>query len=62
MIMSLQIIGLESKKVYAVGSRADCFRKLHKQYPSTKIDPFTNRRQDVLPIYPEKLIIVRRKK
>lgn len=47
----IKIIGLESKKVYVEGYKADCFRELQKKYP------FVKRGQEK--VYPEPLLVVK---
>ena len=32
----VQLVGIRSKKVYAEGSKADCFKKLSEDYPTVE--------------------------
>lgn len=58
-VFEYQLIGAESKKVYASGSsKAECFRKIHEEYPSYEYDSM-NRKRTIQHLYPEALIIVR---
>lgn len=46
----IKLVGDKSGKVYATGTKADCFRKLNEQFPYEK-----NTRK----VYPEPLWVVR---
>lgn len=53
-----EFIGLESGKVYATGTRADCFRSLDKEFSNWETSDRYKMTGRVNPsIYPEPLII-----
>ena len=52
---SIKIVGQETGKVYASGTRADCFRKLHKEYQYKK----GSKAGELGHVYPEPLMVVK---
>lgn len=57
----IQIIGSITKIVYVEGTRAECFRKLQEEYPSTVKKERFKHNVSVDKIYPEPLQIRRKK-
>ncbi len=55
-----QAIGIKTKKVYAKGTKADCFRTLQKKHPYfVKDADHIHGKQTVNQVYPETMIIRR---
>lgn len=50
--MTHEAVGLDTKRVYVIGTKSDCFRELHKRYPSVNHNET---------LYLEPLIIRRKK-
>ena len=62
-----QAIGMDTKKVYAEGSRADCFRTINKEYPYIANEKNTSKwgkgnHVTDKPIFNEPLLIVKKAK
>lgn len=54
-----EVLGLKTRKTYASGSKAECFRLLNKQYPTLEYDKRPKGRANAR-LYPEPLKIYRR--
>lgn len=56
--MEYEFVGQKTGKVYARGNKSDCFRQLIKEFPTktTKYDR-SKRTPELIPIYPEPIII-----
>lgn len=56
----IKVIGSITKIVYVEGTRAECFRKLQEEYPSTVKKEQFKHNVNVDKIYPEPLMVVKK--
>lgn len=55
----IEIIGVNTGKVYEKGYRSDCFRRLQDKYPSSTDGKNHRNRRNINNIYPEPLQVKR---
>lgn len=58
-LLGYRIVGARTGKVYAQGSRSECFRKLQKEFPSSLEHQRFKKGIHIKQIYPEELRILK---
>lgn len=50
------VVGQVTGKIYAMGTKRDCLRKLHKEYPSTVLNGWNKSARPVAKVFTEPIV------